>query len=511
MFERKDNKNEKNLIIKLTILVIITAICTLISMLFEHIQMTESNIVMIYLLGILLFSYLAEGYLFSFFASVCTVLVYNFFFTEPFYNLKVNNPDYLFTFFVMFIVGFATSMLTIRVTKERQLVEDREVYISSLYDIERRLLNIKSVEELAKITAEEISRQLNANILVAFYHHHTGALLFKQIEGANVFEDSVDCSACLETYQSGSPCGLGTSLYSKAQAYYVPVFSQNGVLGVIGVALLDHTFLTTAQRAFMEVIAPQIAVVLERERVYEKQKQAQVEIQEERLRADLLRSVSHDLRTPLAGIMGLTSTALDNYEKLSDDVKKEFLQNIYGDADWLNELVENILQTTRFDEGRVKLNLGLEAAEEIITEAVSHVRKHALQHKIMVKIPDEIILLSLDGVLIRQVIVNIINNAVNYSPVESPILVTLYREESKVFFEVADQGTGISQEEIPHLFERFYHKSTKNSNIKRRGMGLGLALCKAIIEAHNGEIEITKNVPHGTIVKFYILSEKEKS
>ncbi|MDF2819835.1 MAG: integral rane sensor signal transduction histidine kinase [Clostridiales bacterium] len=489
------------------ILILIMLICTMISMFFNHILISESDIVMVYLLGILLFSFLAEGYLYSFFASICVVLLYNFFFTEPYYTLKVNNPDYLITFLVMFIVGFITSMLTIRVKMERQLVEDKEEYISSLYYIERRLLNVKSVENLAKVSAEEISKQINANVLVEFFKP-SGSLLCRNIEGVEVFSGNIDCCACLETYQSGSPCGRGTTLFPNAKAYYAPILSQNGVLGVIGVSLTNDLIITNTQRAFIDVIAPQIAVVLERERIYEKQKQAQMEIQAERLHADMLRSVSHDLRTPLAGIMGLASTALDNYDKLKDEVKKNFLQSIYEDADWLNELVENILQTTRFEEGRVKLNIQQEAAEEIITEAVTHVKKHALCHKIIVKIPDEIILLRVDGVLIRQVIVNILNNAINYSSEESGIIVSLYRKDNRVIFEVKDSGTGISQEDLPHIFERYFHKN-ENSIENRKGMGLGLSLCKSIIEAHNGKISIRKNEPHGTIVSFYFLSKKE--
>lgn len=507
-----DSRESKHKFIKnLIIMVVIMFICTTTSLLFDFIKMSESNIVMIYLLGVLLFSFLAEGYLYSFFAAVCTVLLYNFFFTEPNYTFKVNNPDYLITFFVMFIVGTITSMLTIRVKLERQLVKDREEYISSLYYIEKRLLNVKSVEELAKISAEEISNQFHANVLVKFLDS-AGILLYRTVEGEDVFQGNYDGRACLETYQSGSPCGRGTTLFPNANAYYAPILSQNGVLGVIGVSLADNLPLMNTQRSLVEVITPQIAVVLERERIYEKQQHTKMEIQAERLRADMLRTISHDLRTPLAGIMGMASTGLDNYEKISDEVKKNFLQSIYEDADWLNELVENVLQTTRYEEGRVKLNIEEEAAEEIITEAVTHVKRHAFKHQILVRIPDEIILIRVDGVLIRQVIVNILNNAINYSSDESQIIVSLYCKENRVIFEVKDNGPGISKEELLHIFEPYHSRNVSgnaNKSAKRKGMGLGLSLCKSIVEAHNGEISIKNNEPHGTIVSFYVLSDKE--
>ncbi|HWT26342.1 MAG TPA: DUF4118 domain-containing protein, partial [Mobilitalea sp.] len=345
--------------------------------------MFESNIVMIYLLGILLFSYLAEGYLLSISASFCAVLLYNFFFTAPYYNLKVNNPDYIITFFVLFIVGFITSMLTIRIKMERQQVEEREKYFSSLFYIERDLLDVDSEEELVKISAEEISKLLSASVVIQLYNE-TGELQSSEIHGTDMFRGEIDQSACLETYQSGSPCGHGTTLFSEAQAYYKPIISQRGVLGVIGIALTDASEFTYAQNTFIEVIAPQIAVVLDRQNIANKEQKVQIEMQKERLRADMLRSISHDFRTPLAGIMGLASTARDNYDKISDEVGKNFLQSIYEDADWLNELVENILQTTRFDEGKARLHLEEEAAEEIIMDAVTHVRKHAQHYNIHV-------------------------------------------------------------------------------------------------------------------------------
>jgi two-component system, OmpR family, sensor histidine kinase KdpD len=509
IYQSKDiNKNIKQKLKILLILILIMISCTLISYEFHQTKMFESNIVMVYLLGILLFSYLAEGYVYSLFSSVCAVLVYNFFFTEPYYNFKVYNPDYIITFLVMFIVGFITSMLTIRVKSERQQVEDREKYISSLYDIGKKLLDIKNEEDLARISAEEIASQLDANILVRFYNP-SGEVICSGIKGTDVFNGTEDQAACLETYQSGSPCGHGTTLFPGAKAYYKSIISRNGVLGVIGIAFKDNIKITTGKNSFIDVVIPQISVVLDRLKISEDQKKVQMEMQKERLRADMLRSISHDFRTPLAGIMGLASTAIDNYNKINDDVRKNFLQSIYEDADWLNELVENILQTTRFEEGKARLNIQEEAAEEIITDAVAHVKKHARKHSIHVNIPDEIILIYVDGILIRQVIVNLLNNAISYSPIGSEIAVSLYREENQVVFEVKDNGPGILPEELDHVFER-YHKRNTNNISNRKGMGLGLSLCKSIIEAHGGRINIHNYEPHGTIVNFYVISRKEQ-
>lgn len=483
-------------------LVIIMFSCTLISIFFKDINMFESNITMIYLLGVLLFSYLAGGYIYSLIASICSVMLYNFFFTEPYYTMQVNNPDYLLTFIIMFTVGFFTSMLTIRVKHESQMVIEREERIAALYAIGKNLLEVSSIEQLARTTAQNISKHFSANTIVKIYDA-SGDIRCIEIEGQVLFNEAIDETAILETYQSGSPCGFGTNLFSDAHGYYTPIVSQNGILGIIGISLDNKKFLSDEKKAFIEAIIPQVAVVLERERLYEKQQEVQLQVQGERLRADMLRSISHDLRTPLTGIMGLTSTVLSNYNKLDDNVKKEFLNTIYNDADWLNELVENILQTTRFEEGRVRLNIGQEAAEELITEAISHINKRMTNHKISVKLPDELILLSVDGILIRQVLVNLLNNAINYSPEGSEITVTTFLKNNAVYFEVSDNGPGISQADLPHLFERYYQRKSMNT-INRKGIGIGLSLCKSIIEAHDGKITITNREPHGTTACFYI-------
>ncbi|MDP4109281.1 MAG: DUF4118 domain-containing protein [Bacillota bacterium] len=486
---------------------LIMAVCTLVSILLRHIGAIESNIVMVYLLGILLFSYLASGYIYSFAASVCGVLLYNFFFTEPYFTLRAYSPDYPITFFVMFVVGFFTSMLTIRIKRETMLSEEREERIKSLYFIGKRLLGIKSETNLAEVSAGEIGDQFSADVLVQFFDPG-GNVRDRYTVGTDIFSEDKERVAALEACRSGSPCGCGTKLFSEGKAYYLPVIGQSGVLGVIGVSLHGQGAPSSAQREFLDAIAPQIAVVLERERLYEKQEETQIQIQRERLRSDMLRTISHDFRTPLTGIMGSASTILDNYDTVSDSIKKNFLQNIYEDAGWLNELVENILNMTRFEEGKIKLNLEEEAAEEIVAEAVAHVKKRANGHRITAKLPENIVLLRADGVLLRQVLVNLLGNAVNYTPEGSEITVTLFRENGRVVFEVSDDGPGISQDDLPHMFERFYSRRDKAYG-PGHGAGLGLSLCKSIVEAHGGVITIENRKPHGTVVRFSVLTKEE--
>ena len=509
-FDNNGVKHDKglSLLINIAKLIAVMALCTALSMLLTRFGAHETNIVMVYLLGILLFSYMAGSYQFSFIASLVGVLAYNYFFTEPYFTFRAYSPDYPMTFIIMFCVGLFTSMLTIRIKHETFLAEEREKRIQDLYHVGRMLLGVKNSKNLAEVTASELAQQFSADVLVQFYDA-SGVIKVRCVNGNDCFSDDKERIVCHEVYLSGNPCGRGTKLFMEAKAYYLPIIGQSVVIGIIGIALPETKVLSAAQMEFLDTIAPQVAVVLEREMLFEKQEETQVQIQRERLRSDMLRTISHDLRTPLTGIMGSASTMTDNYDSINDDVKKGFLKNIYDDASWLCELVENVLNMTRFEEGKIKLNIGQEAAEEIVAQAIGHVKARASDHTIITKMPSEIILLEADGVLITQVLVNLIGNAINYTPAGSKITVSLSRNEGCVCFEVSDNGPGISEADLPHIFERFYSRQDK-PYISRQGFGLGLSLCKSIVEAHGGTISVNNVETHGTSVKFCIPEKEDK-
>jgi len=494
--------NKPQFLKNISLLIFIMFVCTLFSLSIKSVDSIESNVVMVYLLGIIIFSYLVSGYIYNFLASLSGVLLYNFFFTEPYYTLEVYRHDYLVTFLIMFIVGFFTSALTMRIKWETFLAEEREQRIKALYVIGRKLLSVKNSAHLSEISAKEIAKQFSTDVLIQFFNENNG-IRNRYVAGNDLFVDDKERVACLEACQSGLPCGSGTKLFPNAQGYYLPIIGQGGVIGIIGVVFSSSFVPTNLQTRFLETIASQIAAVLEREKLYEKQAETQIQVQRERLRSDMFRTISHDLRTPLTSIIGSANTVIDNYANISDEIKKDFLRNIYDDACWLNEMVENILHITRFDEGRVKLNIGEEAAEEIIAEAIGRVKKHAHNHQISTNIPPSLILLKADGVLLTRVLVNLLENAVNYTPEGSVISVSLSKMNENILFEVSDNGPGISEENLPHIFERFYYHPAKSFS-GRRGTGLGLSLCKSIVEAHGGQIMIKNAKPHGTTVQFWI-------
>jgi len=502
--KKEDTNNSKQLLKNGAITLCVITLATFVSFALKALlHLNESSYIITYMLSVLLVSYLTQGYIYGIVASVLSVLVFNFFFTEPYYTLMTYNPEYPVTFVVMMIVSLITSTLTTRVKFETQRAELREKRMRMLYQLERDLLAIKNIKEVAQIAAKDAAELFGTSVLVRVSDTN-GQLDRGHIEGENIFDSSAEQNACMEAFRSGNACGTGTPLFSKSRAYFQPIKGQHGVLGIIGIALPNGWQIPEGQQVFPETVGAQIALVIEREQMYERQQRTQMEIERERLRGDLLRSVSHDLRTPLAGILGAASAVIENYSQLTDDVRKDFLQGICTDAEWLNHLVDNILSMTRFSEGTVILKKEMEAVEELVAGAVQRIKKRIQNKDITISIPDELIMIPVEGILIEQVLVNLLDNAIKHTPENAKVHIAVEREPGNIVFSVHDNGSGIPEEELPFVFNRFYTSAKQG----RHGFGLGLAICKSIVEAHGGQIAVF-NDPKGGAVFRFALPEKE--
>ena len=231
------------------------------------------------------------------------------------------------------------------------------------------------------------------------------------------------------------------------------------------------------------------------------------EAEAERLRANILRTISHDLRTPLTSMSGSADILLNNEAHIDPAQRKLLLQDIYNDSEWLIKLVENLLFITRIENGVMSIHTEQEALQEIIPEALDHLTKRADEHTITLEMPEELLIVKIEARLIIQVLVNIIDNAIKYSPAGTEIIVRAARRGAQIVVEIADSGCGISDEFKSKAFEMF-STTNKKSGDSRRGVGLGLSLCQAIVHAHGGEISIADNTPRGTIVSFTLNLEE---
>ena len=223
----------------------------------------------------------------------------------------------------------------------------------------------------------------------------------------------------------------------------------------------------------------------------------------EQLRANLLRSISHDLRTPLTSISGNANNLLSNGDLFDPKTKKQMYTDIYDDAMWLINLVENLLSVSRLEEGRMNLHVSTELMDEIVAEALRHINRKSVEYRLNVQSSEEYLLVQVDARLIIQVLINLLDNAIKYTPPGSEINIGWRKEGNFVLVTVADNGPGISDQAKPHIFDMFYSASNQIAD-SRRSMGLGLALCKSIVNAHGGEITVTDQLPHGSIFTFSV-------
>lgn len=487
------------------ITLIIMLFATFLSFFFRFIGFPESNFIMAYILGVLIVAKQTDGYIFGILASFIGVLSFNFFFTEPYFTFMTYRSDYPVTFFIMLIAAVFTSTLTAKAKQEARLSLLREKRTKILYEITKGLLKVRSVNQIAEVGGRDIAKLFNRSVIIATVNASGGLgelniFPFNDDERANIFKSFYEKQAVVETFKTGNPVGAGTHMSADSPAYYLPVRGQSGTLGVVGVSCFDGKLLSEEQTTLLEAATTQIALAMERERLYEKQQKSKMDMERERLRGNLLRAISHDLRTPLTGILGATATLLDHDEGLDKKVRRELMQGVYEDASWLIHSVENILSITRIDEGRIEIKKNMEAVEEMVAEAVSRVKKLAANHDIKIKIPNDLIMLPVDGTLIEQVLVNLIDNAIKYTPLGSTIEIRTQIEGEKVVFEVSDNGEGIPERDLPHIFDRFYTAPTHSAG--RRGTGLGLAICKSIITAHDGEIFAFNNNSGGATFRF---------
>ena len=245
-------------------------------------------------------------------------------------------------------------------------------------------------------------------------------------------------------------------------------------------------------------ILGECALALENIKNAREKEEAAILARNEQLRANLLRAISHDLRTPLTSISGNADNLLANYRKMDDSTRKQTFSDIYDDAMWLINLVENLLAVTRLEDGQVRLTQSVELMDEVITEALHHINRKSREHTIRVSASEDLILARIDAKLIVQVIINLVDNAVKYTPAGSVIEIHTEKAAHQVIVSVSDNGPGIPDEQKPHIFDMFYSGANKAAD-SRRSLGLGLSLCKSIAAAHGGSISVADNHPQGTV------------
>ena len=298
--------------------------------------------------------------------------------------------------------------------------------------------------------------------------------------------------------------GATTETLPDTGCLYMAVRVNDNVHGVVGIVIKEQP-LDSFENSILLSILGECALALENEKNRREKEEVAMLARSEQLRANLLRAISHDLRTPLTSISGNASNLLSNGTFFDDDTKKQLYSDIYDDANWLINLVENLLTVTRIEEGRLNIRMSTDLVEDVIDEALRHINRKSVEHNIIVENEEELLLAKMDARLVVQVIINIVDNAIKYTPEGSNIVIRTRKQGDKAVVSIADDGQGISDEMKPRIFDMFYSGANKIVD-SRRSLGLGLSLCKSIINAHGGEITVEDNMPHGTVFTFTLIS-----
>ena len=481
----------KDLAISLGVIIVIS----LIGLFFAHLGFSEANIITLYILGVLITSIVTSSKLAWGFSSVASVLIFNFLFTKPRFSLMAYGDGYPITFAIMFVASLITGSLASKMHNQTKQSSQAAYRTKILFDANRLLQRASDDEEVLKITAEQLKKLLNREIVI-----------FKQNKDAlQTLVYALD-----DSFQMGEKeLNIATSIlinhsydYKDAQLRcdYYPLKTQLRTYGIVAV-YKNEKEIDSFENSIILSLVGECALALENLFNAKEKELAAVLAENEQLRANLLRAISHDLRTPLTAISGNASNLISNASSFDEQTKLSIYNDIYNDSMWLINLVENLLSITRLEEGRMNLNFTAELIDEVVAEAVKHVHMRQGGQKITVVHKDEFLLAKMDTRLIIQVIINILDNAIKYTPKDSMITITTEKQKDKAIISIADNGAGIPDELKERVFDMFYTGANKMAD-SRRSIGLGLALCKSIISVHGGEIFVKDNVPSGAIFTF---------
>jgi len=501
----------------LLIMGLILSLVTAAGTVFLNFGFTVYNIVPVYLLGVLLVSLFTRGYLCSVLSAVLSVVLFNYFLTEPRYTFHAYASGYPVTFAIMLATSVITGTLASKLKDQVKISAQSAYRTKVLHETDRLLRHAEGEGEILRVTAGQLLKLLGCGI--AAYPEADGSLgpgVYYPSDGSAPEEAPVSGAevreAALWVLQNREPAGFSTKRFPECGFLFFPIRIRSRVCGVIGIER-RRASADLPQDSMIRSILGECALAIENDRNHKEKEEAAIRARNEQLRADLLRTISHDLRTPLTSISGNADYLRKSRQTLDEETIRQVYTDIYEDAQWLISLVENLLSISRISDGQMQLRTSPQPVAEVIEEALQHVHDRGGPHILSADTGQEILITRMDAKLIMQVIINLVDNAVKYTPAGSRILVRARREDPpspegrRIVISVEDNGPGVPDAEKPYIFEMFYTGRTGIAD-SRRSLGLGLSLCRSIVEAHGGGITLADNKPHGSVFSFTLPAEE---
>ncbi len=484
--------------------VVAVALCTLIAWL-AHAYVAPANLIMIYLLGVTAVAVrIGRGP--ATLASILSVLAFDWFFVPPAGAFRVSDTQYVLTFLVMLLVAMVISTMASRLRQQADAARGRELRMAALYGLSRELSSLQGVGELLDALVRRAGEAFGSRA-VALLPGDDAALAVAAGDPALLGPGGHDRGVAQWCFDHAQPAGLGTQTLPAAGAVFVPLRGSRGAVGVLGVVPDEpHRPLARDRFRLLETFADQAALSVERARLAEQAGRARLIVESERLRTTLLSSVSHDLRTPLAVITGAASSLLATDPPLGEPVRRELIETIAEEAQRLNRLVGNLLDMTRLESGSVPVRKEWHSLEEVVGAALVRLESRLQGREVRVRIPEALPLVRLDDVLVEQVLFNLLDNALKYTPAGGPIEVGAALDGAALRIEVADRGPGLPPGQEGSVFEKFFRVRREGGP---GGVGLGLSICRGLVEAHGGTITAANREGGGAVFRIALPQEGE--
>lgn len=461
--------------------------------LFYRMGLDDATIILLYLLGVMILAILTSRRLYSVLFSIISVLMFNYLFTYPQFTFQAYNKNHVATFLIFFVSSFLAGALAIQLKKHAQISSQDAYSAQVLFNTSQQLSKAKDFQQVFSCTALQLHKLMNKGVII--YPMQEGKLL-TPITYGTISQDMIyekEKNTVDKVMKKGPYAGL----IKSEKGVYAPIHMDDTFFGIAGVEVIKEKIGSFEENILLSILG-EAAMALENLKSLQEKEEAAILAENERLRSNLLRMISHDLRTPLTSIYGNSSNLLYHEDLLDMDTKKQMYSDIYDDSKWLIDLVENLLAITRLEENRVDMHISEDVIEDAIDEALSRIDRHQDEHTIEFITKDEITIAKMDSRLIVQVIVNLLNNAIKYTPKGSHIQIETGMKKGWAQIRIKDDGPGIPDERKEKIFEMFYTGADKIADSKR-SLGLGLALCQSVIQAHHGTLKVEDNIPHGAI------------
>ena len=474
-------------------------LATIVTELMQYIHIGDQNLMLIYIFFILLVARTTSGYFWSSLASILSVLSFNWFFVEPLYSLTVYKQGYPITLLIMCLVAILISNLMVRLKKQAESSMEKEHQMELLYELNKQYVLADNRNQILDISATYLSRLLEREVIL--FDSQAKVESIHCISGKpSILSTKDEAAVAFWTAKNQKEAGNGTDTLIGAKGFYLPIIASGRTLAVLGIERNAGLDLENNQLNYLKLVLTQLAVILEQTELKSEKERVEMENEREKVRSNLLRAVSHDLRTPLTVISGIAET-LGNSADLKENTRQKLLADIQDESQWLIRMVENLLSITRINMDTMKVNKTAEPIEEIIEAVYQHLKKVYPEGQVEISLPSEVTFIQADPILIEQALFNIVENAFRHGEEKQPVKLTVYQKNDQTVFEIENDG------EIPlKQFEKIQTNLSSTSEVpvdSKNGLGIGLSIVKTIIHAHNGKMEMM--VGEGkTLVRIYL-------